>query len=93
MVFYLRDSHVKIKSYHAFLCKFKYSVTKNDKVNNSSQEIHAITSYIDYEHIKGKDNVLADSLSRPMTLGLHEAIGHEELESGYAKSFLTKNQK
>ena len=33
--------------------------------------MHAITSYIEFEHIKGKDNVLADILSRLRHLGLH----------------------
>ena len=57
MVFYLKDVHVKIRCHHSTLCWFVYSV--NDKVNNSSQEIHAITPYIDFEHIKGKDHILA----------------------------------
>ena len=34
MVFYLRDTHVKIRCGHAPLHKFIYSVTKNDKGNN-----------------------------------------------------------
>ena len=58
---------------HAPLCKFIYSVMKNDKVNNLSQEIHVITPYINFEHIKGKENVLANSLSRLQTLGLYKA--------------------
>ena len=49
-----KDAHIKIKCDHAPLHKFMYSVTKNGKVNNRSQEIHAITPYIDLEHIKGK---------------------------------------
>ena len=55
MVFYLKDAHVKIRFDHAPLCRLIYSVTKNDKVDNWSQEIHAITTYIDFEHIKGKE--------------------------------------
>ena len=49
-----------------------YSVTKNDKVNNWSQETHAITPHIEFEHIKGKNNVLTDSLSRLRCLGQHD---------------------
>ena len=64
MVFYLKDAHVTIRCDHAPLQKLIYSVTKNDKVNNWSQDIHAIASYIDFEHIKGIDNILADSLLR-----------------------------
>ena len=55
MVFHIRDAHVKIRCDHALICKFMYSVKKNDKVSNWSQEMHVITPYIDFEHIKGKD--------------------------------------
>ena len=51
VVFYLKDVHFMIWCDHAPLCKFIYSVMKNDNVNNWSQEIHAITPYIDFEHI------------------------------------------
>ena len=34
-----------------------YSVTKNDKVNNWSQEMHTKTPHIEFGHIKGKNNV------------------------------------
>ena len=71
---------------HAHLCKFIYSVMKNNKVKNWSQEIHAITPYIDFEHIKGIENILAGSVSWIQTLGLYEAKaskkdGHEYGES------------
>ena len=48
---------------HAPLCTFIYSIMKNEKANKWSQEKHAITPYIDLEHIKGKKNILPDSLS------------------------------
>ena len=66
--------------------KFIYSMTKNDKVYNWSQEKHAITLYIDFKHIKRRDNILADSLSRLKTLGLYEASDPEEPSSKYGKS-------
>ena len=47
--------------------------------------MHAITPYIDYEHIKGRDNVMTDSLSRLETLGLYETSGLIELEREYGK--------
>ena len=81
MVFYFKDAHVKIRCDHATSCKIMYSVTKNDKVNNWSQEIHAITPCMDFECIKRKDNFLSDSLSRLKTLGLYEANDTEELGS------------
>ena len=49
-----------------------YLVPKHDKVNNWSQEIHAITPHIEFKHIKGKENVLMDSFSRLRCLGLHD---------------------
>ena len=61
-----------VQSDHAPLQKFVHSITKNDKVNNWSQEIHVITPHIEFEHIKGKNNVLADSLSWLRCLDLHD---------------------
>ena len=58
--------------------KFVYSVTKNDKVNNWSQKMHTITPHIEFEHIKGKNNVLADSLSKLRHLGLQDDNDPEE---------------
>ena len=46
-------------------------MTKIDKVD-WSQEIHSITPHIEFKYIKGKENVLADSLSRLRCLGLHD---------------------
>ena len=86
MVFYLKD-HVKIGCDHASLCKFVYSVTKKDRVNNWWEEIHAITSYKAFEDIKG-DNILADGLSRLKALGLYEANASKKLGSKYGKSIL-----
>ena len=51
-----------------------------------SQEIYAVTSYIDLEHIKGKYNVLVDSLSRLKTLGLYETNDPEEPGNKCGKS-------
>ena len=64
MVFYLKDVHVIIWCDYVPLCKFIYSVTNNDKVNNWPKELHAINPYIDFECMKGKENVTASSLSR-----------------------------
>ena len=36
------------------------------------QEIHSITPHIDFEHIKGKGNGAADSLSKLRCSGLHK---------------------
>ena len=39
MVFYLKDAHIMIWCDHTPLHKFIYSATKNDNINNWSQEI------------------------------------------------------
>ena len=87
MVFYLKDAHVRVRCNHAPICKFVYSVTKNDKVDNWSQDIHAITPYIDFEHIKGRDNILVESISRLKTLGLYKANDPNGQEVNMANLF------
>ena len=61
-------------------------VTKNDKVNNCSHEIHSITPHIEFEHIKRKKNVLAESLSRLRCVGLHDDNDPEEPGQEHGKS-------
>ena len=69
-----------------YLTKFDILSHKNYKVNNWSQKIHTITPYIEFKHIEGKENILADSLPRLKTLGLYETNtpekeGHENSKS------------
>ena len=71
---------------HAPLWKFVYSVTKTDKENNWSQKIHAIIPHIESKHIKGKENILANSLSRLRWLGLHDDNDLEKPGQEYGKS-------
>ena len=77
-VFYLREAHIMVRCYCDHLWKFVYSGNKNDKVNNWSQEIHSITPHNEFKHIKGKENVLTDSLSRLWCLGLCDDNDPEE---------------
>ena len=65
-----------------------------DKVNSWSQEIYSITPHIDFEHIKGKgkENVLADNLSRLRCLGLHEDNDPEESGYEYGKSIFNTDK-
>ena len=58
---------------------------KNDMVNNWLQEIYTINPHIGFEHIKGKENILADSLSRLKILGLYETNTPEKEGHGYSK--------
>ena len=85
MVSYLKGANVKIRCDHSPLHKFVYSLTKNDKVNNWSQGMHVITQCIDFEHIKVRDNILAE-ISRLKTLSLYEANYAKEPGSKYGKS-------
>ena len=50
-----------------------------------SQEIHSIIPHIEFEHIKGKENVLANTLSRVRYLGLHEDNNPEDSGHNYGK--------
>ena len=58
---------------------------KNDKVRNWSQESHAVTPHIEFEHIKGNGKVLAESLSRLRCLGLHDDNDPEYSGQEYGK--------
>ena len=59
---------------------------KKDKVNNWSQEILIITPYINFEHIKGKENVGANNLSTLGTIDLYEADEPKKEGHEYGKS-------
>ena len=69
-----------------------YSVMKNDKVNKWSWDIHIITPHIDFEHIKEKDNALADNLLRLRHLGLHDDNDPEEPGQEYGKSIFDTDE-
>ena len=72
---------------HSPLCKFVHSVMKNNMVNNWSQESHTITPYIEFEHIKGREIILADSLSRLKSLGFYETNMPKEKGMNMANLF------
>ena len=50
------------------------------------QEIYTITPHIEFKHIKGKENILADSSSKLKTLGLYETNTPEKEGHEYGKS-------
>ena len=60
--FYLTDAEVLLKSDHLPLKKFLQKNTLNNKVNNWAMELEAFN--IKFQHVSGKTNVLADTLSR-----------------------------
>ena len=77
-----------IQCNHALWGNFIYSITKNDKVNNWSQNIHAITTYIESEHMKGKDNILAAGLSNYELLAYTKLIDLKKKSISMANLFL-----
>ena len=60
--FYLTDATVLLKSDHLPLKKFLQKNTLNNKVNNWAMELEAFN--IKFQHVSGKTNILADTLSR-----------------------------
>ena len=59
--FYLTDADILLKSDHLPLKKFLQKNTLNNKVNNWAMELEAFN--IRFEHVNGKANLLADTLS------------------------------
>ena len=60
--FYLTGHEITLRSDHLPLKKFLRKMTLNDTVNNWSTEIESFN--INFVHVSGKDNVLANMLSR-----------------------------
>ena len=59
--FYLTDADILLKRDHLPLKKFLHKNTLNNKVNNWAMELEAFN--IRFEHVSGKANILADTLS------------------------------
>ena len=59
--FYLTDAQILLRSDHKPLEKFLQKNTLNSKVNNWAMELEAFN--IQFDYIKGANNVLADTLS------------------------------
>ena len=66
LAFYLTDADVLLKSDHLPLKKFLQKNTLINKVNNWAMELEAFN--IRFEHVSGKANILADTLSRLIDL-------------------------
>ena len=60
--FHLTGHEIKLRSDHLPLKKFLRKLTLNNTVSNWSTEIESFN--INFVHISGKANVLADTLSR-----------------------------
>ena len=82
--FYLTDAQILLRSDHKPLEKFLLKNTLNSKVNNWAMELEAFN--IQFDYIKGSNNILADTLSHliaidPDTPTMPEEPGYE---FGYA---------
>ena len=66
LAFYITDADITLRSDHLPLRRFLLKNTLNDKVNNWAVELE--TYRIKFEHIKGKSNVLANTLSRLISI-------------------------
>ena len=80
LAFYIMDADITLRSDHLPLKRFLLKNTLNDKGNNWAVELEMYR--IKFEHIKGKSNVLADTLSRLISIDPDmklepELAGHE----------------
>ena len=66
LAFYITDADITLRSNHLPLKWFLLKNTLNDKVNNWAIQLEVYR--IKFEHIKGKSNVLADTLSRLISI-------------------------
>ena len=66
LAFYITDADITLRSNHLPLKQFLQKNTLNDKVNNWAVELEMYRIW--FKHIKGKSNVLADTLSRLISI-------------------------
>ena len=82
--FYLTDAQILLRSDHKPLDKFLQKNTLNSKVNNWAMELEAFN--IQFDYIKGSNNVLADTLSHLIAIDPDTPLTPEGqgYELGYA---------
>ena len=82
--FYVTDAQILLRSDHKPLEKFLLKNTLNSKVNNWAMELEAFN--IQFDYIKGSNNILADTLSRLISIDPDTPTMPEEpgYEFGYA---------
>ena len=82
--FYLTDAQILLRSDHKPLEKFLHKNMLNSKVNNWVMELEAFN--IQFDYIKGSNNILADTLSRLIAIDPDTPTTPEEqgYEFGYA---------
>ena len=82
--FYLTDAQILLRSDHKPLEKFLLKNMLNSKVNNWAMKLEAFN--IQFDYIKGSNNILADTLSRVIAIDPDTPTTPEEpgYEFGYA---------
>ena len=82
--FYLTDAQILLRSDHKPLEKFLLKNTLNSKVNNWAMELEAFN--IQFDYIKGQNNILVDMLSRLVDINPDTPLTPEGqgYEFGYA---------
>ena len=82
--FYLTDAQILLRSDHKLLEKFLLKNTLNSKVNNWAMELEAFN--IQFDYIKGSNNILADTLSHLIAIDPDTPTTLEEpgYDFGYA---------
>ena len=68
----------KWSSYHAPLQKLIKNQTKYELTQTWALEIFSISPHVTFQYIKGKDNLLVDSLCHLQCLGLYEKSPSEK---------------
>ena len=83
-LFYLTDAQILLRSDHKPLEKFLLKNRLNSKVNNWAMELEAFN--IQFDYIKGSNNILADTLSHLISIDPDTPTTPEEpgYEFGYA---------
>ena len=84
LLFYLTDAQILLRSDHKPLAKFLLKNTLNVKVNNWAMELEAFN--IQFDYIKGSNNILVDTLSGLIAIDPDTPTTLEEpgYEFGYA---------
>ena len=84
LLFYLTDAQILLRSDHKPLEKFLLKNMLNSKVNNWAMELEAFN--IQFDYIKGSNNILADTLSHLIAIDPDTSTMPEEprYEFGYA---------
>ena len=84
---YLLNTDLLVHSDHKPLLKIFTRHTSNDKCNTRSLEAAAIPRHVKVQHIKGIANVLVDSMSQLIAVGLYHALDFKDHQQEFSVLF------